>query len=1061
MKKRGFLSLLNTILNTPLPILCIIVGTSVPLWATESLKVGIFQNKPIVYFEGKPQGLFVETLDYVAEKEGWQIEYVSCELQECLDLLSVNRLDLMTSLEKKPESLEVLSFSEEPIWTFWGSIYSHSLKVNNIFDLRDKKIGVRRKNRISSGLRELLKNFEISAQYVEFENYESAFAALHKNEVDVVAVNNTYGFEEQRKSDIHKTPIVFTPFSTYFAAPKNSHHSKKLAVIDAYVRELKADEESLFYTFQQKLFGGMQVYWTGKRVATIAIILSFILVFVMALWRYRSLVSLNKDLVQSIVERKHTKEQLEHSEGRFRRLVENAADAMFFCNEQGKFELVNERACISLGYTKNELLHLGVPDIDNQYTEEKFLAFTSGDNATEWPITITSSHQRKDGTSFPVEIRVDKMETEGGPRFVALARDISERKRREEAIQQKAMLGQIIDNSLNEIYVFDIDTYLFTQVNKGARDNLGYSLEELQCLTPSDIRPEFALKRFKKAIQPLKDDKLEMLVFEALHQRKDGTKYPVEIHLQKTMTPDKKSFVAFVIDISQRKKLEEERRRLAAAIEQASDTVLITDQTGEIQYVNSAFESLTGYSRQEVIGKNPRILKSNEHDRGFYEKMWVTLLQGEIWKGHLINMKKDGSLFEEEATISPIQDSNGKISNFVAVKRDVTKEVLLEKQLRQVMKMEAIGTLAGGIAHDFNNILAAILGYGEMAKAQLPVNDHQLRSDIDQVIKAGNRAKELVKQILTFSRQREENFSPLKIQVIIKEALKLLRSSLPATIQIQENIDSDCRPVLADPTQIHQVLMNLCTNAKDAMGEKGGVLTVSLSEREVTDPENMSFCPQLKRGFYLDFAIRDSGDGMDALTKSKIFDPFFTTKEVGKGTGLGMSVVHGIVKQHQGEITVESTLGQGTVFHIYLPLLTREMQEKEFVPETKLFFGSERILLVDDEPEVAKIHRRMMESFGYTVTAFSTSLGALEAFKENPDDFDVLVTDMTMPDMTGDILVTKIRAVAPGLPIVMCTGFSELMDEEKATSLGIQKFIFKPVLKIQLAAAVREVLDNG
>lgn len=1038
----------------------IVSGISVPLWAKESIKVGVFQNKPIVYFENRPKGLFVETLDYVAEREGWKIEYVPCELTECLELLRSNELDLMTSLGKNTDRLEVLCFSEEPIWIFWGSIYSHGLEVKDIFDLRDKKIGVRVKSQITNGLRGLLKGFEIPVRYVEFANYELAFTALHEETVDVVTVNSTYGLEEQRNSDIYKTPIVFEPFSTYFAAPKNGRHIKNLAVIDTYVRELKADEESLFYTFQQQWFGGMQSCWMRKRVASIAALLLFGIVFIMALWRYHSLVSINKELMQSIIDRKHTEEQLIHSEKRFRRLVENAADAMLLFNGQGQFELVNEQACTSLGYTKDELLQLSVSDIASQYTERTVLEITSGESAREWPITIATSHRCKDGSTFPVEVRVDRVETEGGQSFVALARDISERQKTEEATQQKAMLGQIIENSLNEIYVFDVDTLLFTQVNKGARENLGYSLKELQRLTPIDIKPQFTLKRFEKAIQPLKDGEMEMLVIETVYQRKDGTKYPVEIHLQKTSTSDKQSFVAIVIDISQRKKLEEERRRLAAAIEQASETVLITDHTGKIQYVNSAFESLTGYSRQEVIGENPRILKSGEHDKGFYEKMWATLLRGDIWKGHLVNMKKDGSLFEEEATISPIQDKNGRITNFVAVKRDVSKEVSLEKQLRQAMKMEAIGTLAGGIAHDFNNILAAILGYGEMAKAQLPANG-QIRSDIEQVIKAGNRAKELVKQILTFSRQGEEDFSPLKIQVIIKEALKLLRSSLPATIRIQENIDSDCRPVLVDPTQIHQVLLNLCTNAKHAMDGNGGVLTVSLSERELSYPGRMVGFPQLTSGFYLDLEIRDTGDGMDALTKSKIFDPFFTTKEIGKGTGLGLAVVHGIIKQHQGEITVKSTLGEGTVFHVYLPLLTEKLQQEEFVTEKKSLQGSERIMIVDDEPEVAGMLQRMLDSFGYTVTAFTSSLEALEAFSATPDRFDLLVTDMTMPDMTGSVLAKKMRALVPGLLIIMCTGFSEIMDEEKAKAQGIQEFILKPVLKIQLATTVREVLDNG
>ena len=432
--------------------------------------------------------------------------------------------------------------------------------------------------------------------------------------------------------------------------------------------------------------------------------------------------------------------------------------------------------------------------------------------------------------------------------------------------------------SLNEIYLFEIDTLKFTQVNKGARRNLGYTQSELQYLTPVDIKPEYTEETFAKIIQPLKDDTIDNLIFETRHQRKDGTQYPVEVYLQKAIVPNVQIYIAIILDITQRKEAEAGLRRLASAIDQASETVLITDRMGNIQYVNPAFTKLSGYTRQEAIGRNPHILKSDKHDERFYEKMWRTLIRGEVWHGHLINKKKDGSLFEEEATISPVKNNDGQIINFVAVKRDVSREVSLEKQLRQAVKMEAIGTLAGGIAHDFNNILAAILGYSEMAREQLPA-EGQAAKDLVQVIKAGNRAKDLVKQILAFSRQGELDFSSLEIQTIIKEALKMLRSSLPTTLQIKEQIDGSCRPVFADPTQIHQVVMNLCTNAKHAMLESGGTLTVSLVEVDINDSGKLRNCVPLAPGKYLDLMISDTGCGMDERTQSKIFDPFFTDRK--------------------------------------------------------------------------------------------------------------------------------------------------------------------------------------
>ncbi len=1052
-------SFLKTICVVQLAVFTVLTGMSIKVSAEDSVKVGIFQNKPVVYFENGPKGLFVEVLDYVAEKEGWNIEYVVCDLKECIELINANELDLMTSLGKNRERLKTLAYSEEPIWTFWGTVYAHSLEIQNLFDLRDKRIGVRSNSKITIGFKKLIGGFEIPVQYVEFDNYEPAFEALHTKSIDAVVVNNTYAFEEQKVSDTCPTSIVFNPFSAYFVALQNGSHLEKLTIIDEHVRLLKADKGSLFYSFQQKLTGSLPGYWTGKKIGIAAAILFSGIVILMAFWRYRSLVGVNRKLVQSIADRKKTEKQLKQSEERFRRMVKNAADAIFLFDEKGEFELVNEQACKSLGYTEDELLQLSVADIAPELTQEEVLAINTGTFSDQWPLTMTGTQKRKDGSIFPVEVSTDKIEIEGEPRFVALARDISERNKIEEVTQKQAVFGQIVENALNEIYIFEVDTLLFTLVNKGARENIGYTLAELQELTPADIRLGVTLEKFAETIQPLKEDEVEMLVFETWHQRKDGSKYPVEVHLQKTVTPGRQVFIAVIIDISRRNELEAERRRLAAAIEQTSETIVITDRNGTIQYVNPAFETLTGYSREEAIGNTPRVLKSGKHDKLFYEKMWTSLLQGNVWKGNLINRKKDGSLFEEDATISPMQDSHGRITNFVAVKRDVTREISLEKQLRQAMKMEAIGTLAGGIAHDFNNILAAILGYGEMAREQVDEND-QLKSDIDQVIRAGNRAKQLVKQILTFSRQGEEDFSPIEIQPIVKEALKLLRSSLPSTIEMQEHIDLECRPVLADSTQIHQVLLNCCTNAKHAMEKDGGTLTVSLSEVKVTALGSIPACPQLEIGIYLDLSIGDTGCGMDALTQSKIFDPFFTTKEIGKGTGLGLAVVHGIIKQHNGEMSVESKPGEGTVFHLYLPVVEKETQV-ESDSGKNVQYGSERILVVDDEAEVVVMLQRMLEILGYTVTSFASSVDALNAFKAAPDDFDLLLTDMTMPEMTGKALTKEILAIRPDFPVILCTGFSESIDEDKAKALGVREYILKPILRNQLAATVRKVFDNG
>ncbi len=514
--------------------------------------------------------------------------------------------------------------------------------------------------------------------------------------------------------------------------------------------------------------------------------------------------------------------------------------------------------------------------------------------------------------------------------------------------------------------------------------------------------------------------------------------------------------MAIVVDLTEKKKAQEEKYRLMSAIDQASEVIVITDPKGTIEYVNPAFEKLTGYSAEEAHGLNPRVLQSGRHGKEFYKEMWHTLRSGRVWKGHIINKRKDGTLFEEDASISPVRNQEGEIINYVAVKRDVTQEVALKKQLNQAMKMEAIGTLAGGIAHDFNNILSAVLGYAEMAELQLD-EDEPARKDVGQIIAAGQRATDLIRQILTFSRQEEEEFRPVKIQFVVKEALKLLRSSLPTSIDLQQNIDPDCGSVLADPVRIHQVLMNLCTNAKQSMAGEQGRLYIRLSE---LPPDSTAGPSCLGQGRWLDLEVADTGIGMEPQVRERIFDPFFTTKKKGQGTGLGLSVVHGIVKSHGGEITVDSEPGRGTTFHVYLPVVADDETPEEEVQQTILPRGEEHILLVDDEPLLVDIMERSLSLLGYRVASFVDSRQALAWFSRHADQVDLVVTDMTMPYLTGADLTEKILAARPQMPIILCTGYSEVMDADRARAMGIRKFLGKPVENKTLAQTVRDVLDD-
>lgn len=381
-----------------------------------------------------------------------------------------------------------------------------------------------------------------------------------------------------------------------------------------------------------------------------------------------------------------------------------------------------------------------------------------------------------------------------------------------------------------------------------------------------------------------------------------------------------------------------------------------------------------------------------------------------------------------------------------------------ENQLQQVMKLQAIGTLAGGIAHDFNNILFPIVGYTELTMDDVP-EDSLARKNLEEVLKATNRAKELVQQILTFSRQNGQEAKPLKIQTIIKEALKLLRATIPSSIEIISSIEEECGAIKGDPTQIHQIIMNLCTNAYHALQETGGKIEVSLREANLSYEQSMQRVG-LKVGRHLELIVKDNGHGMTPEVMERIFEPYYTTKEQGKGTGLGLSVIHGIIKNHGGDISVESQPRKGATFCVYLPVIDDTDVETEPVETANAKNGNEHILLIDDEEQIIDLEQRILERLGYKVTPKTDSEEALAEFAAQPDRFDLVITDMTMPKLTGDRLARRLMDINPQIPVILCTGFNETITEEKALAMGIDRFIMKPIVKDKLAGTVRSVLDN-
>jgi len=614
---------------------------------------------------------------------------------------------------------------------------------------------------------------------------------------------------------------------------------------------------------------------------------------------------------------------------------------------------------------------------------------------------------------------------------------------------------------------------MIAEVNKGFTEMFGYSPEEIiGCLVDIiHVNPEMSLAFGEQYWEVTAQKKV--VAAEWQFKKKSGKIFWCSLTGSALDMQDLHKGVVWIIrDITERKQMELELRdselRFRTLFEQSIDAIAIMDSFPPcFRYVNSAFVQLFGYSQEEILNLTG-------------ERIWNTVYPEDLpalqtsLKKRMIGqetsaryefriVRKDGEVRWVE-TVGYRSQLGDKVIN-QSIYRDITSRKIaeaeqrqLELKLQQAQKMEAIGTLAGGIAHDFNNILAAILGYAEMAKEDSEP-ESKASKELDRVIEAGNRAAELVKQILAFSRQSVSEPVPLNPEYLIKETIKLLRPSLPSTITINHQSQSSTCTIIADPTQIHQLLMNLCTNAFHAMEQTGGVLSISLKIQELASSELQQY-PNIKPGQFVVLSVSDTGPGVPSQIRDRIFDPYFTTKAVGKGTGMGLAIVHGIATALGGFVTCESNLGQGSVFRVFFPAIKLSIPPKiesiDVIPT-----GNEHVLFVDDEEMLAELGKTMLESLGYHVTLCTDSIAALSLFREQPDKFDFLVTDQTMPGMTGFDFARNVLQIRPNFPIILCTGYSNIIDENSAKKVGIKKFIMKPVTKKELAESLKEAKEMG
>lgn len=774
--------------------------------------------------------------------------------------------------------------------------------------------------------------------------------------------------------------------------------------------------------------------------------------------------------VRDITRRKTAERLVEEHVSMLESILEKAADGICVCHNIEEepyicFTHWNPRMTEITGFSMEEINSLGWyqtmypnPKV-RALAMERMAKMREGDDilAEEWVVAT------KENSDKTLSISTSVLKEENGRIHVlALMQDISERKLAEQALKQSEEFNRrmVQHSPMGILYLTAEGVISFT--NPACN-----RIFEVPDHKPS---PLIGLNIFQLPLiagQPHVRSHFEELVLEAKPQR------DIELEYQSPLTGKDYTLLAsatprpagdgtiigsvvMITDITDRKRVEQQLQRLHAAVEQAAETIVVTDPAGTILYVNPAFEITTGYKREEALGQNPRILKSGLQDRAFYESMWQTLSRGQVWRGEFTNRRKDGSLFEEKATISPIKNDQGEIVSYVAVKREVTAEVALQKQLLQAQKMEAIGTLAGGIAHDFNNLLMVILGYADLL-LQLKRPEDPDREKLKAMRQAARDGADLVNRILTFSKRVESKARPIDLNEEIRRIEQLVIRMIPKMIEIQLLLEANLRIINSDPAQIEQIILNLAVNAHHAMPE-GGRLVIETSNVSL-GRDYSSIRPDVQPGEYVLLSVSDTGAGIDPKIVDRIFEPFFTTKDGAQGTGLGLSMVHGIVAQHGGYIECYSELGAGTSFKIYFPAAAGQTTGDMAATAEMPAFGTETILLVDDDVRIRDLAAEMLMMGGYDVVPASNGQQALEIYRERKGEISLVILDLIMPGMSGNQCLKELLEIEPEVRVLISSGYSANGPTKQLSAAGARGFITKPYDMKDILRVIRRIID--
>ena len=826
---------------------------------------------------------------------------------------------------------------------------------------------------------------------------------------------------------------------------------------------------------------------------------------VLALWRQRS-ARHYRQLYEGEMERRALAQHYEY-------LTRYANDIILLADEQGRIVEANDRAISEYGYTREELLGLTVADL--RAPENPLdLGALMRDLRESGGLVYELAHRRKDGSAFPVEASTRLVEIEGRPYLQGVIRDIGERRRHERRIADLNRLYAVLSR-INEAIVRARDRdLLLAEACRVSVEAGALRLAWIAMLDGEELKPAAMAGGHEEYVtglrltvrdeprgqgptgQAVREDRVAVCgdiaadptmaawrdaalsrglrSFAALPLRMHGRPvgalclYAGEPQFfdaeQLALLGEVAADLSYALEVleqeERRRQSEVERTRLVTAIEQSSEAVMITDVTGDLQYVNAAFERMSGYSKAEARGRNPRFLKSGQHDAEFYGELWGTLRRGDTWRGRITNRRKDGATYEQESTISPIRDATGTVVSFVAVARDVTRERALEDQLRQSQKMEELGQLAGGLAHDFNNLLTAIIGSAELALADLEPGA-AVATDVENVRRAARRGAELTHKLLAFSRRQRLVVGPVQLGKVVADFALMVRRVVREDVDLEVHIDPEVPVIAADPGAIEQVLMNLVTNARDAIAGRG-TITIEVARGELTQDD----CDLLRGGVpgaCAVLTVSDTGAGMSEEVQRRLIEPFFTTKEAGAGTGLGMSIVYGLVQEHRGFLQVDSTEGHGTTIRVYLPERPADKVEGAAAPSGPggLPHGTETVLVVEDEEDLRAFARRALERHGYTVVAASDGVEALAILRERGDGIALVLSDMVMPRMGGLQLEREMREAGMTVPVLFTSGYPAMSADDRRLRASGGPFLPKPWTVGDLLRKVREALDAG